>query len=223
MAVGTFEVVVPGRRGARPHAWRVAAALGAVMAGCVVLVALARGGAGARSEAQRGSWEQRSSDDINFWRLRAHGQNGVPNHVNNEAQMLYDRGLIRRRVLKHAGLHTEALQAKDSEDEPPFIGADIAGAMGNGRISGEGSTGNFKPMPTDDYAMYGPAMTFTEHDVTQRRMRDMVDDEGVPRATDSYQVQAKDKDFLKPLLDVPSGYGTLNYDLGKEGMYKYTR
>jgi hypothetical protein len=78
-------------------------------------------------------------------------------------------------------------------------------------------------MPTDDYAMYGPAMTFTEHDVTQRRMRDMVDDEGVPRATDSYQVQAKDKDFLKPLLDVPSGYGTLNYDLGKEGMYKYTR
>jgi len=213
---------VPERRGGN-HPWRVAAALAAVISGCVVLVALARGGAGARSEAQRGSWEQRSSHNINFWRLRAQGQNGVPNSVNNEAQMLYKRGLIRKGVLKHAGLHTQALQAKDSEDEPPFIGADIAGAMGNGRISGQGSTGNFKPMATDDYAMYGPAMTFTEHDVTQRRLRDMVDDDGAPKATDSYQIAAKDKSFLKPLLDVPSDYGKLDYDLGKEGMYKYTR
>ena len=178
---------------------------------------------GARSEAERGSWEQRSSKNINLWRLRAYGQNGVTNSVNTEAQMLYKRGLIKKGVLKHAGLHMQALQAKDSEDEPPFIGADIAGAMGNGRISAQGSTGNFKPMATDDYAMYGPAMTFTEHDVTQRRMRSMVDADGVPVATDSYQTAAKEKSFLKPLLDVPSGYGTLDYDLGKEGMYKYTR
>lgn len=186
-------------------------------------VALVRGSPGARSEAQHDSWEQRSSDNINFWRLRAYGQNGVTNSVNNEAQMLYKRGLIKKGLLKHAGLHMQALQSKDSEDEPPFIGADIAGAMGNGRISAQGSTGNFMPMVTDDYAMYGPAMTFTEHDLTQRRMRDMVDDDGVPKSTDSYQIAAEDKAFLKPILEVPSDYGKLDYDLGKEGMYKYTR
>jgi hypothetical protein len=29
-----------------------------------------------------------------------------------------------------------------------------------------------------------------------------------------------DKSFIKPLMEVPADYGTLEYNTGKEGMYK---
>ena len=130
--------------------------------------------------------------------------------------------------MKHAGLHVESLQSSPDEDEPPFIGADIAGVMGNGRISGQGSTGNFEPLETSDYGLYGPAMTFREHDVVARRMRDMVDDDGQPLSYNQYVAEANtaatdEHTFLEPILKVPSDYGKLYYDHGKEGMYKYTR
>ena len=166
-------------------------------------------GAGAVSAAaaERASWEQKSSRDIDFWRIRGHGANGVLRSMAGQA--------------RHVGLHQQTLAAKDSEDEPPFIGADIAGVLGNGRISGQGSTGNFEPLETSDYGMYGPAMTFREHDAVMRRLRDMVDDDGAPQDSNEYVSGAEDKSFLQPILKVPSDYGTLDYDLGKEGMYKY--
>lgn len=95
--------------------------------------------------------------------------------------------------------------------------------MADGQSAGSGGSGSnyFEPFPTQDYGVYGPAMTFREHDAVQRRLRDMVDDEGVPKQTDPYVIGAADKGFLQPLLQVPAGYGTLTYDNGKEGMYTH--
>lgn len=95
-----------------------------------VQVALVGGQDGARSEAQRRSWEAKSSGNIDFWHIRKYGDNGVPNSMNAKGQLLYKLGLIKHKsILKHQGLHMEALQAKDSEEDPPFIGADIAGVF----------------------------------------------------------------------------------------------
>jgi len=185
-------------------------------------VALVGGDAGARSEAQRMSWEQKSSQNVNFWRIRAHGENGVPNSMEARAEQLYHLGLIRKGLMKHAGLHMQAL-AKHSEDDPPFIGADIAGAMGNGRVSGGSTRDYFEPMATEDYGLWGPAMTFNAHDTVARRVRSMVDDDGVPMSSDSYVEAAQDKGFIKPLLGLPSDYATLDYDNGKSDIYSHTR
>ena len=84
---------------------------------------------GARSEAQRRSWEEKSTSNIDFWHIRKYGENGVPNSMVAKGQMMYDLGLIKHKsMLKHHGLHMEALGSKDSEDEPPFLGTDITGA-----------------------------------------------------------------------------------------------
>ena len=157
-----------------------------------------RGGAGAESVAQRASWEHKSSRGIDFWHIRAYGQNGVPRSMAGQG--------------RHVGLHQQSLQvAGQSEDEPPFLGKDI------GRTSGQGSTGNFEPMETDDYGLYGPAMTFKEHDAVMRRLRDMVDDDGAPKDSNDYVTSAKDKSFLDPLLKVDvSTLGKLDYDPGKK-------
>lgn len=168
------------------------------------------------------SWEQKSSGNIGFWRIRAHGENGVPKSMESKAQELYHLGLIKKGILKHSGLHMQAL-AKHSEDDPPFIGADIAGVMGGGRTSGGSTRDYFEPGETDDYGLWGPAMTFAAHDVVAQRIRGMVDDDGAPMSSDSYIEGANDKAFIKPLLTVPSDYATLDYDLDKKGMHKYTR
>ena len=59
-------------------------------------------------------------------------------------------------------------------------------------------------------------MSFPQHDSVARRVRDMVDDEGKPLETNEYQAGAKSKSFIEPLLEVPSDYGKLDYDAGKE-------
>lgn len=162
------------------------------------------GAANAGSVAQRASWEQKSAGGIDFWHIRAYGQNGVLRSMAGQG--------------RHVGLHQQSLQKKNSEDEPPFIGNDV------GRTSGQGSTGNFEPDETDDYGLYGPAMTFKEHDAVMRRLRDMVDDNGAPKDSNDYVTSAKEKSFLDPLLQVDvSTLGKLDYDLGKKGIYKFTR
>ena len=67
-----------------------------------------------------------------------------------------------------------------------------------------------------DYGFWGTAMSFPQHDSVARRVRDMVDDEGKPLETNEYQAGAKSKSFIQPLLEVPSDYGKLDYDDGKE-------
>jgi hypothetical protein len=144
--------------------------------------AVARGGGAATSAAQRLSWEQRSSAGV----------------------LRFDKAALKA-MLKQAGVRRQALATPLSEDEPPFVGADIAGAMADGQTAGTGGITHipYEPVTDDeDYGNWGPAMTFAAHDTVARRVRDMVDDTGKPLPDNEYQTSAEEKGFIKVLAVV---------------------